>query len=238
MREFPAGDDAAQREAHVLGALDGLDGLAPRLLAAAGQGASSERQCVLISRLPGRANVTPGDPHRWAAELGEALARIHATPVQPTWEFESVFARPGGSPANVAGPAAALVEAGANHLRGARLSSRTTTSGRGTCSGRASGSAVSWTGRVPRSNHAGSTSAGAVSTCTCSSTSGSQTCFGRRTNGRSASSFQTGDYSTSGRLRAHTRPLSSGSRTTAASGGPISPPRFSAAAIPSGPSAC
>lgn len=120
VREFPAGDDAAQREAHVLGALDGLDGLAPRLLAAAGPGTSSERQCVLISRLPGRANVTPGDPHRWAAELGEALARIHATPVQRAWGFESVFARPGGSPANVTGPAAALVAAEAARLRDTR----------------------------------------------------------------------------------------------------------------------
>ena len=119
VREFSAGDDAAQREAHVLRALDGLDGLAPRLLAAAAQGPPSERQWVLISRVAGRADITPDDPHRWAAGLGVALARIHATPVQRAWGFEGVFARPGGSPANVAGPAAALVAAGADRLRGA-----------------------------------------------------------------------------------------------------------------------
>jgi aminoglycoside phosphotransferase (APT) family kinase protein len=119
VREFPAGDDAAEREAHVLGALDGLDGLAPRLLAPAGQGTPSEPQCVLISRLAGRANVTPDDPHRWAAELGVVLARIHATPVRGAWGFESVFARSGGSPEKVAGPAADLVAAGAHRLRGA-----------------------------------------------------------------------------------------------------------------------
>jgi hypothetical protein len=33
LREFPPGDDAAMAEVRILGALDGLDGLAPRLLA-------------------------------------------------------------------------------------------------------------------------------------------------------------------------------------------------------------
>jgi aminoglycoside phosphotransferase (APT) family kinase protein len=119
LREFPAGDDAAEREAHVLGALDGLNGLAPRLLAGAGNGTSSERPCVLISRLPGQPNITPDDPRGWAAELGLALVRIHATRLPRVSGFENVFTRPGGALTTVTGPAAALVEQGAERLRGA-----------------------------------------------------------------------------------------------------------------------
>lgn len=96
LREFPAGDDAAEREARVLGALGGLNGLAPRLLASAGSGPARERPRVLISRLPGQANITPADPRAWAAELGRALARIHATPLQRVSGFESVFERSRG----------------------------------------------------------------------------------------------------------------------------------------------
>ncbi len=109
LREFPAGDDAARREAHVLGALDGLDGLAPRLLASYVGGPSSERPAVLISRLPGRADINPADPHRWAAELGRALARVHAADLERLTGFESVFERPGGSQARLTGPAATPV---------------------------------------------------------------------------------------------------------------------------------
>jgi Phosphotransferase enzyme family len=111
LREFPAGDDAARREAHVLGVLDGLDGLAPRLLASDVGPASPEHPAVMISRLPGRADITPTDPRRWAAEMGRALARVHAADLERLTGFESVFERPGGSEARLTGPAAAAVTA-------------------------------------------------------------------------------------------------------------------------------
>jgi hypothetical protein len=57
LREFPAGDDAPRREARVLTALDGLDGLAPRLLAVGQDGAPSGASWVLISRLNGAADL-------------------------------------------------------------------------------------------------------------------------------------------------------------------------------------
>jgi aminoglycoside phosphotransferase (APT) family kinase protein len=75
LRHYPLGDDAPAREARVLQALDGLDGWAPRLL-----GVDARRGFVLITRLPGRADIMPADPRRAAQELAQGLARVHATP--------------------------------------------------------------------------------------------------------------------------------------------------------------
>jgi aminoglycoside phosphotransferase (APT) family kinase protein len=106
VREFPAGDSAAAHEAQVLRALDGLRGLAPRLLGSDLEAWWSERPTVLISWLDGEADITPPDPDRWAAELGRALARVHATPSEQLSALPSVFDRTSGSPERLNGPAA------------------------------------------------------------------------------------------------------------------------------------
>ena len=62
IREFPPGDESAGHEARVLATLDGLDGLAPRLLASGPGGGTSGGSWVVISRLPGTADITPGQP--------------------------------------------------------------------------------------------------------------------------------------------------------------------------------
>jgi aminoglycoside phosphotransferase (APT) family kinase protein len=111
LREFPPGDDAAGHESRVLAALDGLGGLAPRLLASGTDGDPPGGPWVLISRLPGLADINPGRPASWAEQLGGTLARIHATPRGRLTGFQNVFQRLGGSVAAVAGPAAGVVTA-------------------------------------------------------------------------------------------------------------------------------
>jgi aminoglycoside phosphotransferase (APT) family kinase protein len=111
LREFPVGDDAAKREVRVLTALAGLGGLAPQLLASDLHGDWSEFPSVVISRMPGSANVRPTDPYEWAAELGRALARIQATDPARLAGFPSLFGRKAGSRDALAGPAAEYVAA-------------------------------------------------------------------------------------------------------------------------------
>lgn len=119
VRQFPPGDDAASRESEVLAALGGLDGLAPRLLASAVDDGSDEGSWVLISRLPGAADITPARPSAAAAELGRALARIHATCLHRRPGLHGVLDRPGGSAAAISGPAASAVAARWELLAGA-----------------------------------------------------------------------------------------------------------------------
>jgi aminoglycoside phosphotransferase (APT) family kinase protein len=111
LREFPPGDAAVSNETGVLAALDGLDGLAPRLLASDMSNASSGGSWLLISCLPGIADLTSSQPAVLAEQLGRALARIHATDRDRLAGFQSVFDRPGGSLAAVSGPAASAVTA-------------------------------------------------------------------------------------------------------------------------------
>jgi aminoglycoside phosphotransferase (APT) family kinase protein len=111
LREFPPGDGAAYAETRVLDALDGLDGMAPRLLASGIEGAPTQGSWTLISRLPGTADITPRQPAMLAEQLGRVLARIHATPLAGLAGFQSVFERPGGSFAANGGPAASVVGA-------------------------------------------------------------------------------------------------------------------------------
>jgi aminoglycoside phosphotransferase (APT) family kinase protein len=92
LREFPPGDDAAVREARVLRALSGLDGLVPVLLAD-GVDAVSGRGWTLTSRLPGTADLAPGDRSAWASQLGEALARVHAVPASAAAGLPGLFQR-------------------------------------------------------------------------------------------------------------------------------------------------
>ena len=112
VREFPADDPAGSREELVLTSLDGLAGLAPQLLASDVAGAWSTRPTVVISRLAGEADIRPRDPQRWAEQLGQVLARIHATPTSRRAGLEYVSDRRGGSTAALNGPAAAAVTAG------------------------------------------------------------------------------------------------------------------------------
>jgi aminoglycoside phosphotransferase (APT) family kinase protein len=109
LRQFPPGDQAADHEAQVLAALDGLGGLAPRLLASSPAGALAAGPWNLISRLPGAADITPAQPAAFAGQLGEALARIHATSLTRLAGFPRVFDRPGGSVTAISGPAASHV---------------------------------------------------------------------------------------------------------------------------------
>ncbi|GAA4204476.1 phosphotransferase family protein [Actinocatenispora rupis] len=78
LRTFPPGDPAVHREADVLARLAGLDGLAPALVAADPDGTHAGRPAILVTRVPGRPDITPADPYRWAERLGRVLARIHA----------------------------------------------------------------------------------------------------------------------------------------------------------------
>jgi aminoglycoside phosphotransferase (APT) family kinase protein len=109
LREFPSGDAAIENEAHVLRSLDGLDGLIPRLLDSDLDAAHSVRPWVLISRLPGRAEITPKSPEEWARQLGQVLARLHATPPSRYAALDNVLERDRSSPAALQGPVAATV---------------------------------------------------------------------------------------------------------------------------------
>ncbi|HEY1570983.1 MAG TPA: aminoglycoside phosphotransferase family protein [Pseudonocardiaceae bacterium] len=80
LRRFPPGDDAAGLEAAVLTVLDGLDGRAPRLIDVDPSGEQVGEPATLITRIAGRSDIIPADPHAAAAELAMALARVHATP--------------------------------------------------------------------------------------------------------------------------------------------------------------
>jgi aminoglycoside phosphotransferase (APT) family kinase protein len=115
LREFPPGDDTARREAQVLTALAGLGGLAPGLLATDLDGG----QWVLISRLPGAADVRPARPDVAAEQLGRTLARIHATSLAQVAGLPSVFDRATESRSALSGPAAAEVAAGWGRLSAA-----------------------------------------------------------------------------------------------------------------------
>ena len=91
LRRFPAGDDAVQRESRVLPVLDGLGGLAPRVLAADPDGSLTGQPVIVTTMLRGGACITPEDPTDFATQLGRALARVHAHDASP-WLSEVVAA--------------------------------------------------------------------------------------------------------------------------------------------------
>jgi Ser/Thr protein kinase RdoA (MazF antagonist) len=112
IRQFPAGDSAAAREQQVLHALDGLGGLAPVPLGSDLDGRWSESQTSLISWLDGQADITPTDPEHWAAQLGHALAAVHAVRSDRLAALPSVFDRSGGTQEVLAGPLATRIRSG------------------------------------------------------------------------------------------------------------------------------
>ena len=112
VRQFPAGDSAGAREQRVLRALDGLGGLAPVLLGSDLDGRWSESPTLLTSWLDGDADITPADPENWAAQLGHALAAVHAFQTDRLASLPSVFDRGGGSRRRLAGPLATTIRSG------------------------------------------------------------------------------------------------------------------------------
>ena len=112
VRQFPPGDSAGAREQKALRALDGLGGLAPLLLGSDLSCRWSESQTLLISWIDGNADVTPADPEQWAAQLGHALATVHAVPGDRLAALPSVFDRSGGSRRVLAGPLATRIRSG------------------------------------------------------------------------------------------------------------------------------
>ena len=108
LREFPANDASVAWEAQVLSKLDGLNGLAPRLLAA---GVNDPIPWLLLSRLPGIADITSGDPAAVAEELGLALSKVHRVHGDQLAPFRKVCEMPGGGLESLSGPAASFVGA-------------------------------------------------------------------------------------------------------------------------------
>jgi hypothetical protein len=108
LREFPAGDDSVAGEAEVLLKLDGLKGLAPRLLA---EGVSDPVPWLLLSRLPGAADITSGEPEAVAEELGLALSKVHRVHGDLLAPFRKVYEMTGGGLEVLSGPAASIVGA-------------------------------------------------------------------------------------------------------------------------------
>lgn len=109
VREFPAGDPAAECETRVLRALDGLSGLAPVLLGSDLDGAWSKYPTTLISWLDGEADIVPGDPDGWTAQLARTLAVMHALPGEELSSLPSLLDQRGGSREVLSGPLAERV---------------------------------------------------------------------------------------------------------------------------------
>jgi aminoglycoside phosphotransferase (APT) family kinase protein len=108
VRQFPAGDSAGAREQQVLHSLGGLGELVPVPLGSDLDGRWSESPTSLISWLDGQADITPTDPGSWAAQLGHALATVHAVPSDRLAALPSVFDR--SRP--LAGPLATRIRSG------------------------------------------------------------------------------------------------------------------------------
>lgn len=114
LRRFPPGDRTAEREARVLAALDGLDGRAPMLVAVDAHGRRFGEPAILISLLPGRADITPDSPTAAAVQLGRALAGIHGVPPDRLVELRDGLAAASSSAS--AGPARPIVAAHGRRL--------------------------------------------------------------------------------------------------------------------------
>jgi hypothetical protein len=102
------GDASVAWEAQVLLTLDGLKGLAPRLLA---QGVNDPVPWLLLSRLPGTADITSGEPEAIAEELGLALSKVHLVHGDHLASFCKVYEMTGGGLEVLSGPAASVVGA-------------------------------------------------------------------------------------------------------------------------------
>ena len=78
------GSDARQlveREHRVLRGLEPTDIPAPRVLAADPSGSSTGVPALLMTRVPGRMDLTPTDPKAWLRQIAGMAARIHESEV-------------------------------------------------------------------------------------------------------------------------------------------------------------
>lgn len=67
-----------RHEADILRAVHGAGLSAPELIAADAEGRESDgRPGILMTRLPGRVDVTPTDPDSWLRQIAAAVVRIH-----------------------------------------------------------------------------------------------------------------------------------------------------------------
>ena len=70
-----------EREQHVLRGLEATDIPAPRVLAADPTGAATGVPALLMTRVPGRMDLTPADPNAWLRQIAAMAVRIHAVDV-------------------------------------------------------------------------------------------------------------------------------------------------------------
>jgi aminoglycoside phosphotransferase (APT) family kinase protein len=76
-----------ERERHVLRGLASTDIPAPRVLAVDPTGESTGVPALLMTRVPGRIDLTPTDPKAWLRQIAGMAARIHELDVdaEPYW---------------------------------------------------------------------------------------------------------------------------------------------------------
>jgi len=76
-----------ERERHVLRGLESTDIPAPRVLAVDPTGESTGVPALLMTRVPGRKDLTPTDPKAWLRQIAGMAARIHELDVdaEPYW---------------------------------------------------------------------------------------------------------------------------------------------------------
>ena len=70
-----------ERERHVLRGLESTDVPAPRVLAADPTGESARVPALLMTRVPGRMDLTPTDPRAWVRQIAGMAVRIHESDV-------------------------------------------------------------------------------------------------------------------------------------------------------------
>jgi aminoglycoside phosphotransferase (APT) family kinase protein len=89
----------APREAEVLSLLESTALPAPRMVAVDPSGAHAGLPALLMTRLPGRLDLTPVDPDEWTRRLAEQLVRVHVVDAPPLeWAYEH-WLRVGDAPA-------------------------------------------------------------------------------------------------------------------------------------------
>ncbi len=86
LRQYEHADSCSavliRHEAATLGAVRAAGLPAPELIAADADGRESDgRPAILMTRLPGRLDLTPADPDRWLSEIAATAAQIHAAQV-------------------------------------------------------------------------------------------------------------------------------------------------------------
>ena len=69
--------DRVRREAATLTGLAGTSIPAPELLAADPTGSDAGVPALLMTRVPGRVDLTPSDPDRWLGDMATTLAHVH-----------------------------------------------------------------------------------------------------------------------------------------------------------------